>query len=148
MHDATLFPGTEAAADQGPTRANQSSSNNEAPRLRQPDRRQVLLEPICWDERLPAEHAVRTVWRVVERLDLSAFHEPIAARGSDPGRPATDPRLLVGLWLYAAVDGVGNGRKLDRLCRVHDAYKWLCGGVSLNYHTLNDFRVWHEKLLD
>jgi len=56
--------------------------------------------------------------------------------------------LLVALWLFAAVDGLGNGRKPDRLCRAHDAYKWLCGGVSLNYHTLNDFRVGHEKLLD
>jgi hypothetical protein len=55
---------------------------------------------------------------------------------------------LVGLWLYAAVDGVGNGRELDRRCREHDAYKWLCGSVSLNYHTLNDFRVGHAKALD
>ena len=52
------------------------------------------------------------------------------------------------MWLYATVDGVGNGRKLDRLCREHDAYKWLCGGVTLNYHTLNDFRVAHEQALD
>lgn len=46
-----------------------------------------------------------------------------------PASAATEPRLLVALWLYAAVDGVGNGRKLVRLCRAHDAYKWLCGGV-------------------
>jgi len=108
----------------------------------------MLLEPTCVDERLPAEHAARTIWRVVERLDLSGVYEGIVARGSDPGRAATDPKLLVALWLYAAVDGVGNGRQLDRLCREHDAYKWLCGGVSLNYHTLNDFRVSHEKALD
>jgi transposase len=107
-----------------------------------------VLEPVLLDERLPADHAARTIWRVVEQLDLSAFYDQIAARGSEPGRAATDPRLLVALWLYAAVDGVGNGRKLDRLCREHDAYKWLCGGVSLNYHTLNDFRVGHEKALD
>ena len=46
------------------------------------------------------------------------------------------------------MDGVGNGRKLDRPCRAHDAYKWLCGGVALNYHTLNDFRVAHEPAPD
>ena len=107
-----------------------------------------MFEPVCLDARLPADHQARTIWRVVERLDLSAFYDGIAARGSEPGRAATDPKLLVALWLYAAVDGVGNGRKLDRLCREHDAYKWLCGGVSLNYHTLNDFRVAHEKSLD
>ena len=128
-----------------------SDSNAEPqaePRLRRPDRHQFVLESVCPDDRIPADHAARTIWRVVETLDLSAFYEPIEARGSDPGRAATDPRLLVALWLYAAVDGVGNGRALDRLCRAHDAYRWLCGGVSVNYHTLNDFRVQHESALD
>jgi transposase len=148
MQDADLIPGTEAWAASSPTRIQTQRSDSDPPRLRRPDRRQMLLEPTCVDERLPAEHAARTIWRVVERLDLSAFYEGIVARGSDPGRAATDPKLLVALWLYAAVDGVGNGRKLDRLCRAHDAYKWLCGGVSLNYHTLNDFRISHEKALD
>jgi transposase len=120
----------------------------EAPRLRQPDRQQMVLEPCCWEERLPADHPARAIWAVVERLDLSAFYRTIEARGSEPGRAATDPRLLVGLWLYAAVEGVGNGRQLSRLCEMHDAYRWLCGGVSVNYHTLNDFRVGHEKALD
>ena len=148
MQDTRLIPGTEALAVSAAARTKKLSSQRQAPRLRRPDRAQTVLEPVCLDERLPADHAVRTIWRVVEQLDLSGFYDEIAARGSDPGRRATDPKLLVGLWLYAAVDGVGNGRKLDRLCREHDAYKWLCGGVSLNYHTLNDFRVGHEKLLD
>jgi transposase/Tfp pilus assembly protein PilV len=118
------------------------------PRLRRPDRQQFVMEMVCPDERIPADHPARTIWQVVEKLDLSAFYEPIEARGSDPGRAATDPKLLVALWLYAAVDGVGNGRKLDRLCQDHNAYRWLCGGVSVNYHTLNDFRVQHEQALD
>ncbi len=117
------------------------TTQREAPRLRRPDRAQAVFEPVCLDEKLPVDHPARTIWRVVERLDLSAFCDGIVARGGRPGRNATDPKLLVALWLYAAVDGVGNGRKLDRLCREPDAYKWLCGGVSLNYHTLNDFRV-------
>lgn len=106
------------------------------------------MEPVCLEDRLPPDHPARMVWQVVERPDLSAFYQPIASRGSEPGRAATDPKLLVGLWLYAAVDGVGNGRELDRLCREHDAYKWLCGGISVNYHTLNDFRVGHGVALD
>jgi transposase len=148
MTDERLIPGTEASSDSSATRGDAKALADEPPRLRRPDRAQAVLEPVCLDERLPADHPARTIWRVVEALDLSAFEMRIAARGSEPGRAATDPRLLVGLWLYAAVDGVGNGRKLDRLCREHDAYKWLCGGVSLNYHTLNDFRVSHEKQLD
>ena len=147
MSDTRLIPGTEApAAVAAQDRAGDGRCG--APRLRRPDRTQVVLEPVCLEDRLPADHPARTVWRVVERLDLSAFYATIQARGSEPGRAATDPRLLVALWLYAAVDGVGNGRRLDRLCREHDAYKWLCGGVSVNDHTLNDFRVAYEKPLD
>lgn len=148
MQDAVLFPRTDVSAVQTPARVTKQLSAGAKPRLRRPNRRQALLVSICLDERLAADHPARTIWRVVEQLDLSGFYKTIAARGSDPGRAATDPKLLVALWLYAAVDGVGNGRKLDRLCGVHDAYKWLCGGVSLNYHTLNDFRVTHGRALD
>lgn len=117
-------------------------------RLRKPDRRQAVLQPCVLDELLPDDHQARTIWSVVERLDLSQFEAVITARGSDPGRAATDPRLLVALWLYAYTRGVGSGRELDRLCGCQDAYRWLCGGVSLTYHTLNDFRVEHAVALD
>lgn len=120
----------------------------EPPRLRRPDRRQVLPEPVNLDERLPGEHRARIVWALVEKLDLARFSEPLVNRGSTPGRSATDPALLVALWLYAAIDNVGSARRLDRLCREHDAYRWLCGGVPVNYHTLSDFRVRHEGALD
>ncbi|HWM29080.1 MAG TPA: IS1182 family transposase [Woeseiaceae bacterium] len=128
--------------------ARAESEAQAAPRLRQPDRRQMTLEPCCLDERLAADHPARTVWAVTGRLDLSAYYAAIDARGEAPGRASTDPRLLIALWLLAATEGIGNGRKLARLCEEHDAYRWLCGGVSVNYHTLNDFRVGHEEALD
>jgi hypothetical protein len=67
------------------------------------------------------------------------------------GRDATDPRLLLALWVYATLDAVGSARELDRLCQKHLAYQWLCGGVSVNYHMLADFRsqnaaAWDELL--
>lgn len=145
MSTQTLIAGIEAedacgmGSDDGP---------KAAPRLRKPDRAQVLMEPCCLEDRLPADHPARAIWAVVGKLDLSAFYEPLQARGSEPGRSATDPKLLVALWLYAATEGVGNGRELDRLCQHHDAYRWLCGSVPVNYHTLNDFRVEQEKALD
>jgi hypothetical protein len=52
------------------------------------------------------------------------------------------------LWLYATVEGVGSARAVARLCEEHDAYRWLCGGVSVNYHTLADFRVQHVAYLN
>jgi transposase len=118
------------------------------PRLRRVDRAQARMMACSLDELLPDDHRARIVWRVVESLDLAAFTAVIAARGSEPGRPATDPLILIAIWLYAVLDGIGSGREIDRLRECHDAYRWLAGGVSLNYHTLNDFRVGHEKALD
>lgn len=142
-----MLDGMEAGTEAGVS-TDRAIIREAAPRLRRPDRKQLRLEPCSWDERLPADHPARTIWAVVEKLDLSKFYAAIEARGSEPGRAATDPQLLVALWLYAATEGVGNGRELARLCEMHDAYRWLRGGVTVNYHTLNDFRVGHEKALD
>jgi transposase len=104
-------------------------------------RHQVELTPIDLEAVLPPGHAARLVWRFVEGLDLTAFYARIKAREGHAGRPPIDPKILVALWLYATIDGVGSAREVDRLCYAHDAYRWLRGGVSVNYHTLSDFRI-------
>jgi transposase len=118
------------------------------PRLRRPDRQQLLVQPRTLDQLVPEDHPVRATWALVQRWDLTLFLQRIRARGERPGRAATDPQLLIALWLYATIEGIGCGRQLARACTESDPYKWLCGGVSLNYHTLNDFRVDHEEALD
>jgi transposase len=100
------------------------------------------------DSTLAEDHAARSIWAFVERMNLELFYRHIKAVEDGVGRPATDPKILLGLWLYAHTDGVGSARMLDRLCRSHDAYRWICGGVAMNYHTLSDFRVDHGDALD
>lgn len=119
-----------------------------AARLVRADREQMRWEACCLDQRLAADHLARRVMELVERFDLSALEAKIVARGSDPGRPAIDPRLLTALWLYGATQNVGSGRHLARLCLEHDAYRWILGGVTVSDHTLNDFRVGHQAVLD
>jgi transposase len=106
------------------------------------------MRPCSLEETIPPEHDVRTVWKIVASWDLTRFLDTIRARGDDPGRAATDPRILIALWLYAATQGVASARELDRLCRESDPYRWICGMVSLNYHTLSDFRVAHHEALN
>ena len=110
------------------------------PRLRVPDRQQ-LLSPKIIDDLLEADHPARAVWSYVLKLDLTPLYDRILARSGVAGRPAIDPRLLVALWLYATLTGVTRARQLAVLCRRHDAFRWLAGGVSVNYHTLADFRT-------
>jgi transposase len=117
-------------------------------RLRVAERSQVVWKAQCLDDLLPPQHRARTVWAVVASLDLSAFAAPIKARDGMPGRDSTDPRLLVALWLYAAVRGVGSARELARLCAESRPYEWLCGGVGVNHRLLSDFRTGHAAALD
>lgn len=123
-------------------------SEADAPRYQTANRTQVELTPCDLEALLPPGHAARLVWRFVDGLDLSAFYAAIKAREGRAGRSPIDPKILVALWLYATIDGVGAAREVDRLCVSHDAYRWLRGGVSVNYHTLSDFRVAHEAALD
>jgi transposase len=120
-------------------------------RLQRPERKQIELCAVDLDSVLPADHQARLVWGYVERQDLSRLEQAIKARGSAPGRRAIDPRILFALWLYATLQGVGSGREIARLSQVHDAYRWICGGVGVNYHALNDFRAdngqWFDELL-
>ena len=117
------------------------------PRLRQADREQ-LLPPMPLNDLLTDDHQARIVWRFVEGLDLTDCYARIRSVEGHPGRPAADPRILTALWLNATLEGVGSARALDYLCIHHNAFRWLCGGVCVNYHSLSDFRVQHLEFLD
>lgn len=118
------------------------------PRLRRANRDQIVYRALPLDALLPGDHAARTIWAYVEGLDLSALYHAIGSVQGGSGRAATDPRILLALWLHATADGVGAARELDRLCRDHVAYQWIAGDVPMNYHTLADFRTDHLALLD
>lgn len=141
MSDEPLFPDLESAP--------LADGCDDAPvRYETANRTQPELLPYDVEAALPPGHAARLVWRFVEGLDLSAFYATIRSREGRAGRPAIDPKILLALWLYATMDGVGSAREVDRLCYSHDAYRWLRGGVSVNYHTLSDFRVRHAEALN
>jgi transposase len=123
-------------------------SENDKPRLREAERRQITLQAMDFDALVALEHPVRGLWAMVEALNLSEFYATIEARGSKPGAPATDPKILLALWLFANVEGIGSARLLAKLCERDAPYRWICGGVSVNYHGLADFRVAHGKKLD
>jgi transposase len=131
-----------------PTALGAPSPADTPPRYETANRTQVELVPTDLEALLPPGHAARLVWRFVEGLDLSGFYATIRAREGHAGRAPIDPKILIALWLYATIDGVGSARELDRLCYAHEAYRWIRGGVSVNYHTLSDFRVDHHAALD
>lgn len=143
MSEQTLFemPRPEAAKATAPTRP-------EDARVVRPIRGQLEWAARDLESAIPENHPARAIWALLERLDLSAFYASIQAVVGHAGHPATDPQVLLGLWLLATTEGVGSARQLDRLCEEHDAYRWLRGGVPINYHMLSDFRVAHQQAMN
>jgi transposase len=118
------------------------------PRIQRANRQQIEMRMAALDSLVPEDHKVRIVWEMAQEYDLSKLYGYIDAIEGEAGRPAIDPLILVALWLYATTEGVGSARELARLCEEHIAYQWILGGVSVNYHTLADFRVNYESELD
>ncbi len=143
MVDDTLFelPTPEAPKPEPCTSPEQA-------RVLRPVRNQLEWVPRSLDQSIPDDHPARAIWAFLERLDLSAFYVSIQSVLGHAGHPTTDPQVLLALWLFATSEGIGSARHIARLCQEHDAYRWLCGGVPVNYHTLSDFRVAHQKELD
>jgi transposase len=141
-----LFEGLAVPADSAAVL--KRSTPKGAPRVQSAVRNQVELRACDLDSAVPADHQARAVWAFVQSIDLQAMYAQIRAVEGGVGRAPIDPAILMSLWLYATLDGVGSARELDRLCDSDDAYRWLCGGVGVNHHTLADFRVEHPQWLD
>jgi transposase len=121
------------------------------PRVKAPQRDQIGFRAASWNDLLPDDHQARIVWQYVLGLDLSKLYQRIKAVVGRAGQPPIDPRILFALWLYAVLRGVGSARELNRRCGQEMGeipFQWICGGVSVNYHTLADFRTEHGELLD
>ena len=120
---------------------------NEA-RIIRADRTQARFDVFDLEALLPHDHKARVVWAFVEGLEIGSLYESIKSREGAAGRPAADPRVLLALWIYATIEGVGSARQLERLAEREVAFRWLAGGVAVNYHGLADFRVDHVEVLD
>lgn len=117
-------------------------------RVRRPQRNQIEMQMLSVDQMLPQDHRVRSLWVFVSGLDLEPFYRDIQVTDHVPGQPAIAPDVLIAIWLQATVDGIGSSRELDRRCKTDLVYLWLLGGVTVNYHTLSDFRVLHGERLE
>lgn len=130
---------------------NTQDTKKSSARVSHPERRQVEMRFASLDQMLYSDHQARVVWRFVETLDVGPLYEDIEVSSTQRGRSATNPEVMLALWLLATLEGIGTARELGRRCERDIPYMWLCGGVGVNYHTLSDFRVKHgdylEKLL-
>jgi transposase len=130
------------------SRGMEESTPNGAKRYRHIDRNQIMIRPVDVEKLVEEDHAVRAIWAMVCRLDLSRFEQDVKVVEGGRGRSGSDPRLLAALWIYAYSEGVSSARELSRLCRYEPGCQWLTGLQEVNYHTLSDFRKYDKECLD
>ena len=139
--------GTESTTSNEPASGRKPEGRG-IPRVKRPIRDQREFRDMCLDELVSASHPVRAVWAFVVAQDLSALYDQIAAVEGEVGRDAIDPRILMALWLYATVEGIGSAREIERRTTRDNPFQWICGGVSVNHTRLSQFRSGSAEVLD
>ena len=104
---------------------------------------QVWLLPPSVREELGENHLAVFMHELVEKLDVSRFET-----GSEQGRPAYPPQLLLKVWLYAYAQGITSARRIEQ--RIHEdlGFRLLSAGWKPDFWTLNQFRKQHPRALN
>lgn len=109
------------------------------------DPSQSFLLPANPREWLPEDHPVFFVLETATKLDLSAFY---ASYKDGPGAPPHDPRLMVGILLYANMRGERQSRQIERLLRDDIGFRVLAGQNSVDHDSICSFRVRHRLAIE
>ncbi len=118
------------------------------PRILEPQRAQGEIRFEVPDDMLPEFHAARLLWNVLGTLNLAAFSAGCESVEGQAGRSLLSPRMLLTLWLYAVLQGVGSAREIARLIKTDVAYRWIVGNVKVGHHKLSEFRIGHGEALN
>ena len=127
---------------------NPPAENQPQARFAPINREQMIMCTLDVDTLVGEEHPARLFWGFLERVDLSGFAAGVGSREGTAGRPATNPRLLIAIWLYAYSRGIGSAREVSRQMEWEPGLRWLAAMDVINHHTLSDFRVDHQQALE
>lgn len=105
------------------------------------EQHQGQLFPSHLSEALDPSDPVFFISDFVEGLHLEVFERRYAAMGEH----AYPPRMLLKLWLFGAIAGVYSGREIAQRVRWDLRFRYLAGGLSPDFRTINRFRVRHRE---
>lgn len=127
---------------------NKEPASSKTARVNRPERTQVEMRFLALDQMLDRDHRARTVWQYVESLDLEPLYVHFKAVEGAKGRNPIAPEILLALWLLATLDSISSAREVARRTTTDIPYLWLCGGVSVNDHSLSDFRSGNAEFFE
>ena len=104
--------------------------------FKQNDQNQLMLLPPSLDELVPADHPVRVVNAVLDKVDISA----IIAGYKPGGASSHHPRMLLKSLVYAYINNIYSSRKIEDAVCSNIYYMWLAGMAKPDHNTINRFR--------
>jgi len=97
---------------------------------------QRLLFPSNVFDLLPKDHECFVYDDIFRQLDITSIEK----KYSYLGQRAYDPRLIVGILLYAYSRGVFSSRQIERRCREDLGFMYIAHMNCPNFRVLSDFR--------
>ncbi len=97
---------------------------------------QDFLIPPSWDDKIPKNHPVRIVDRIIESLDLKALYDSYNNIGPSP----YDPKMLLKAIVFSYLNNVFSSRKIENQIKSNIHFIWLCGNSEPDHNTINRFR--------
>ena len=95
-----------------------------------------LLLPPCLGDYLPENHNARVVSAIIDRLDISEIERGYKGGGAS----SYNPRMLLKVIVYAYLNNIYSGRRMERLLVENIAFMWLSGMQRPDFRTINLFR--------
>ena len=114
-------------------------------RLKKPNRDQLVMSVVDLERLIPAEHLARAIDSLVKELPDTELLASNKSFEGQAGRPRTDPRMLVAIWVYAYSQGMGEAEAIAEEMKYEPALRWLAGNQTLSARTLSGFRVAQDK---
>lgn len=97
---------------------------------------QLMAFPPSLDELIAADHPVRVVHEVLEKVDISLLMQQYKPGGAS----SYHPRMLLKALVYAYINNIYSSRKIEQALQESIYFMWLTGMSKPDHNTINRFR--------
>lgn len=97
---------------------------------------QGMLLPPDLNELIAANHPVRVVDAVLEKVDISELLQQYKPGGTS----SYHPRMLLKVLVYAYINNIYSSRKIEEVVSENICFMWLAGMSKPDHNTINRFR--------
>lgn len=104
--------------------------------FKQYNQQQAFLLPPSLDELVKADHPVRVVNEVLDKVDI----DPLLQKFKGGGTSSYHPKMLLKVLVYAYITNTYSSRRIEEALQSNIHFMWLSGMSQPDHNTINRFR--------